>query len=290
MTSVISAWPHPRAETLWAEICNVQPLSRALVAEIFEAIDVLCAPNGLSQFQADEPWYRTWNYVCRHLLPVAELSGWPASERRALPRNLACHLLWCHAWRRLDDVLDVQERSVDAISRAWLFLSMALAATLQSVETDRKDVAALAFEYVAITCDTAAVERTLGIAYSDIWKRAAPLLFVPERMIELPERSIIIYKDYINLAGLLHDSQDVLDDVARGIRSIPSDWLRTVREESALDLCAMNGFFATAESMLSGALETIRASLGDMQAPIMRLLLGKVELELGSFRSGARHE
>lgn len=223
------------------------------------------------------------NYFYRFLLPVAELAGWPQQSNMDLPRSLAAHLLWCFAWRSLDDVLDSPAATAQDLRQVLASFSNALTISICVSPPGRADIVAKMTEIYLRTCDIATKERLVGLRPEEAWKRAAPFFIIPALALRLRRSHIAYYRSYINVAALTHDIHDLFSDLRAGINSPPIRWLRDIDAEFPFRPQLVRAWFDRAAVELEKRLEHCR-SLGSDEFLIMNIMLNEAQEVLDELR------
>ena len=254
-------------ERLWTQAAAITPAIVVLRDNVFDLLATApTAGNGRGLVVSR----RTRLYFMLYALPLAELCGWPRKVRTDLHRSLAVHLVWCWLWRRADDVLDVYELNADSIEElihaavgAALFHQRQLG--ILSPQDSNNVLADL-----SLMINAARMERRKGVSVGRIWMRASPFLIVPNTQLHLSIQHSRAYKNYICAAGLVHDVRDLLDDIERGILSMPSKWLRD--KENPLSLNTLEEVYRRADQTVSRLLTAVEKALPD-HAEITRTIL-----------------
>jgi len=287
-----SSWQAaPALRDLWIQIERACPESPALLQETLEQLGALC-PDTAAELRGFAERSRRDAYLLRFVLPVAELAGWPSSPPPELARVLTLQLLWAMVWRRLDDVMDLVHGSpsghdlrVGELVRS-LIRALRVHGLLYPLEADRAErVAELTLE----TCSAARQERFTPIPYDAIWRRAGPFLIVPETALKLAPEKLAVYRELINLQGLVHDIHDFFDDLRNGTFTLPGSWLDAVEPARIARPDVLQRWFARASEELALAIEACRAAIGSRELRASRVLLVEAcevqaELEAGGSR------
>lgn len=268
-----SNW-HPASDILplWERVKATRPEASQLIQAVTDRISQR-SPNAWNEISAIDACLRRDTYLIKYGLPVAELAGWPDRIDAVLVDGLTGHFLWCLCWRRLDSVLD--SRTIKADDIAQLVVAVARATEFHMEIVLRSKLPGLdeAIHLLKNTCEVAQEEHLAPLPLERIWERASPLLVVPLDIFGLGAEEEQIYCKYLNIAGLLHDIHDLVDDLESGIHSLPSAWLKEIDPDRVFRPDVLQKWFRRAEVELSQAIAQVRMKLSDWDAKILNVLL-----------------
>lgn len=205
-------------------------------------------PQAWRRISASRNVSRRDNYFFRFVAPLAETAGWPDNCATQLTRELGAHLLWCFAWRDLDDVLDAPVASPQMVAAAFSSYSEAMGSTLFG--EIQPQVIHRTTKLFTVAAEVAARERTEGVAINQAWRRASPFLIIPTQLFSDESEKLRAYREYLNLAGLTHDIHDFLSDIARGVVSPPVKWMREIDKDFPFRPKMVRAWFRRAASEL----------------------------------------
>lgn len=225
------------------------------------------------------------NYFFRFVLPVAELAGWPSKPPKDLPLVLSAQLLWCFAWRALDDVLDSPKPTPEHIGRSFATFSDALAMTLQCAPAKPAVFIGQLTKMYALSCDVAAAERAEGLRVSECWRRASPFFIVPALVLRLEKSRIEQYRRYVNAAALTHDIHDLLSDIQAGINSPPVRWLRETDSDFPFRPQIVRAWFHRAAGELEKQLTRCRGH-ANVECLVLTIMIEEAQVILNELRDG----
>jgi len=264
-------------EATWTRLVVQVPQSATLIASVADRVAGI--DHRLWDWMAQsEHSYRRDNYLIRYGLPLAELYGWPDRNDPLLVEALSVHFFWALTWRHLDNIVD--SHAVDPLEVGRLALALYRASRVHSEVAlrfgipSRSDEVA---ELILLLCTTAHSERIAPVRRTDIWRRAAPFLIVPRTLLGIGDEREQIYQAYINLDGLSHDIHDLLDDVSRGIKSLPSSWFAELDPQSAFRRGIVDAWFLKAAHEVAAALDQVERLMAGAPFRALRLLLQESE-------------
>jgi hypothetical protein len=276
-----TSWlPSQELHELWEKLISLRPQAMELLSAVIERVGVE-SPTTRAELDTENARLRRDSYLLRFVLPLAELSGWPAEIDSKLPDALSAHLLWCLTWRRIDDLVDeFSQPRVDTGQVAETVAMTARAAALHQRVKDRHQLVGLeeeSEELLRLTCQVAEGERSAPVEIEHIWERAAPFLIVPRQLLNLSDEKEGIYRSYLNLVGLMHDAHDVARDLEAGLHTLPIQWLIEIDETRVFRPEVLQQWFSRIAIELKGASDNIRRACDGHDWPILKLLIEEAD-------------
>jgi hypothetical protein len=226
---------------------------------------------------SDAHAYRRDNYLIRHGLSLAELTGWPTEPRPKLVKGLAVHFWWAWAWRHLDNVLDREPNMSYNVGEAAVAICRAARLQQELCWGKRDTWTFQANLLLLLLCSVATEEHCSPLGRNEIWKRASPFFIVPRTFFCLDKRSEERYQAYINAEGLAHDIHDVLADVRLGIRSLPSSWFAEIDPNQGFRRDVVSEWFDRAERELAEVIREARALSVSRELRIVNFMINEPE-------------
>lgn len=270
--------PFPLAERCLA----IRPELAVLATETARCCDKIVS-SAWHRMSERRSRVRRDNYFFRFVLPVAELAGWPSNSPRDLALDLSAQLLWCFAWRALDDVLDSPKPSAQDIRRSLTTFSDALAVTLQRAPAQPASFIRRLTEMHAASCDMVTKERAEGVRISDSWQRCSQFFIIPTLVLQLKKSRLEQYRQYVVTAALTHDIHDVLSDVQAGINSPPVKWLRETDADFPFRPQLVRVWFDRAATELAKQLTRCRKQ-ADAECVILNIMVEEAQETLDELR------
>jgi hypothetical protein len=260
---------------IWSEICRVEPRAATLMNAVVDRL-ITQDVAGWEEINQGQHNFPADYYLIRHGLPLAELSGWPSVLHPDLIDGLALHFWWGCCWRHLDNLLDTDVSTQDAVSVAATSILRAARFHQSFCCATGAKWADEAIVLINLVCATASREREQPIPRDEIWKRAAPFYIVPRTVFQFDENTELAYRAYINARGLAHDIDDLFSDIKAGIHSLPSSWLTEAIDSRSFRRETVAHWFERAYVELEDAIDTIRKTT-PIQNRITALLTDELE-------------
>jgi hypothetical protein len=273
--------PTSEFRSLWEAILEAQPEADVLASSVFLELERSLSAFGLTT--AKRRVYTEGNnsstFFIQWALPIAEYSGWPQFVCTDLPKSLACHILWCWFWRKLDDILDNDfsdpARTFDAVETSFV----AMHAHNKLARNKRNGTNRIISRSLINMVEIAKREKTPGVDIQDIWKRASPFLIIPAGILKLEKSKIESYRNLIVIVGLLHDIADFVDDIQRGIRSMPIRWLYEIDQAGEFTLGNVLDLFRLVKQEIGRRLGELEISADPSCIVIRKVLLPSLRKE-----------
>jgi hypothetical protein len=221
---------------------------------------------------------------------LAELAGWPNRPKdKTLIGALACHFLWGCVWRTCDDVLDETALDRQGFGRALSALVDATAATCEfsGTHADYRSLGDELSPHISSMVIASMREFGKGLPLNRLPDRAAPFFIVPELLLNLPEAEIDLYCHAIRLDGIAHDSHDLLDDVEKGVASLPWRWMKRVDAGASFRPSVIAALFGKIDQMLGREFLVVRNLSNGRPRPVLEVLLQEIDDVRREFASAA---
>lgn len=115
------------------------------------------------------------------------------------------------------------------------------------------------------------------LTFSDLWQRASPLMVIPDLYIQAPIKMLDAYRQYLSLLMLVHDIQDIFDDVKAGRRTMPSEFMLASKQQVVLTPISSQTYFQRFTPIINVELLNLKKILCDQGFTYWSFLLNHIE-------------
>lgn len=207
-------------------------------------------------------------HLLRYVVPFYELLR--LDGREECSKLLTAELLSCCSWRAFDNCVDGHEPLKEAHLRSLI----ASARLIDYAQCNWPVRAARDLQpHCHVMSEQAIRESEEPVRLTEIWKKCSILLFAPESLAALDERSVMFFKNYINYCGLSHDVSDFISDIASQVVSLPVLWFREANENGVLNVAVVEAIYAGARAAVQPIEESFREMTPGGQLPLTSYLI-----------------
>lgn len=210
-------------------------------------------PGWANMLGSSEGEKRLHQYAEKLVAPLQEVLENQSDER--VNDVLSAQLLAAFVWRAFDDAADGHSSRADGAGLVARTVSLHSAYVMKVFPQIESRSVVGYYDLMVEACD-----NRRSIHFDDIWQRCAILLHAPEVLGYVSETGCKVYRAYLNVAGLAHDAQDLLDDWKLGTATLPTIWLqKACSPDGVLTGDSLRSVFDSSRELINNALVEVKA-------------------------------
>jgi hypothetical protein len=190
---------------------------------------------------------------------------------------LEAHTLLAFSLRIMDDVVDGDIRGklmMKAIRQAENLQLEAIICLRRLNKSWGRDAQDLFHRWIRY--EESIIEGGI-LSFNDLWQRASPLMVIPDLYIQAPIEILDAYRQYLSLLMLVHDIQDIIDDIKAGRRTMPSEIMLASGQQILLTPTSIESYFQHFIPIVNDKFHNLKKIIGDHGFKYWSFLLDNIE-------------